>query len=155
LRVKVDVVAAQAEHIPYIAAHMRQADQDEIWAARRLTPERALKMSLGLSTHAWTGFVNGTPAVMFGVGAISIMGGIGAPWLLGTDAVERHFVSFLRGSRIWLSAIQNAYPVLQNIVDDRNTVSKRWLQWLGFTMRDPIQVGTGVFRPFDLRKTDV
>jgi hypothetical protein len=39
------------------------------------------------------------------------------------------------------------------MVDDRNKVSKRWLQWLGFKLGPAIDIGNGLhFREFWMRK---
>jgi len=41
--------------------------------------------------------------------------------------------TFLRQSKIELRKILKEYPVLFNVVDSRNEVHVRWLQWMGFT----------------------
>ncbi|WP_455153243.1 phage protein Gp13 family protein [Bradyrhizobium cenepequi] len=102
--------------------------------------------SLRKSTLAWTGIIDGRPEVMFGVGDLNILAGIGAPWLLGTDAVEQHYRQFLRHSVSWRDQLLERYPILRNFVDDRNTVSIRWLRWLGFKLHDPVVIGGHVFR---------
>ncbi|WP_453966542.1 hypothetical protein [Bradyrhizobium elkanii] len=134
---------------------MRKADRDEVAAASGKTPADALRFSLGKSSAAWTAFIDGRPELMFGVADLNILAGIGAPWLLGTEAVERHYVAFLRGSVGWRDQLLQRYPVLRNFVDDRNTVSKRWLAWLGFRLLDPVMFGGHAFRLFELRSSDV
>jgi hypothetical protein len=44
------------------------------------------------------------------------------------------------------------YPVLRNYVDQRNTVSIRWLRWLGFRMGEPAVMGAArvPFVPFEM-----
>jgi hypothetical protein len=91
---------------------------------------------------------------MFGVADLNILTGLGAPWLLGTDAVDRNYRQFLRRSLSWREQLSQRYDVLRNFVDDRNEVSKRWLEWMGFTLFDPIPVGVNgeMFRMFELRR---
>ncbi len=98
--------------------------------------------------------IDGVPEVMFGVGDINVLTRTGAPWLLGTDAVTTHYVAFLRRSVDWREQLLQRYRVLMNAVDDRNTASKRWLKWLGFTLSEPISMGKrgGKFRVFELRR---
>ena len=134
---------------------MRKADRDEVFAVSRKTPGQALVYSLRKSSHAWTAIVNGRPEVMFGVGDINVLAGVGAPWLLGTEAVEEHYIAFLRRSVDFRDQLLQRYPIMRNFVDDRNKASKRWLQWLGFRLFDPVEIGGQSFRMFELRSADV
>lgn len=153
---RVEIREARAEDIAPLAERMRPADRDEVWAAHGHTPEQALQVSLDASTMAWTGLVDGEPVCMFGVGPISILGGRGAPWLLGTDKIERWPRTFLRRCRRCVKAMLTVYPTLENFVDDRNEVSKRWLRWLGFEMGQTVTLpnGTG-FRYFRMEDRHV
>lgn len=150
--VKIEVVKALPEHALSIAPRMREADANEVMAGSGHKPLEALLYSLDHSDWAMTGMADGVPEVMFGVGTINILNRIGAPWLLGTDAVQRHYRPFLRASLMWKSQMLSQYVELCNMVDDRNEVSKRWLQWLGFELSKPVDIGGGVkFRQFSLR----
>ena len=155
LAVEISVVKAEPAHIRTIARRMRSADREEVFAASGKSPVQALVYSLRKSSVAYTAIIDGRPELMFGVGDLNILAGIGAPWLLGTDAVERHHVAFLRGSRDWLDQLLRRYSILRNFVDDRNKVSIRWLQWLGFRLLDPVDMGGHQFRLFELRTDDV
>lgn len=134
---------------------MRQADRDEVFAASGKSPFEALAYSLRKSSHAWTAVIDGRPELIFGIGDISILAGVGAPWLLGTDAVEDHYIRFLRLSVDFRDQLFARYPVMRNFVDDRNKVSKRWLKWLGATFSDPIIFRGATFRMFELRSAHV
>lgn len=130
---------------------MRQADRDEVLAASGRSPADALIFSLRKSSHAWTAMIDGVPEVMFGVGDLNVLAGVGAPWLLGTDAVERHYVAFLRCSVGFRDQLLRRYSTLRNFVDARNRASIRWLRWLGFTLSDPVTLRGHEFRLFELR----
>lgn len=147
------VYPAHADDIGWIAERMRKADVEEIRAASGKDPREALEYSLDRSNEAYTVVFDGEPAAMFGVGWINILNGIAAPWLLGTDAVEANYRHFLRGSRWWIERLKGRYLLLTNVVDDRNVVSKRWLQWMGFTLHEPFILGVErrPFRKFELR----
>ncbi|RAU21077.1 hypothetical protein CU669_15080 [Paramagnetospirillum kuznetsovii] len=132
---KIEVVTAEAWHIPYIVVGMREADRDEVWASSHALPIDALERSLSASTMAWTGMVDGIPVCMFGVAPRSLLDGrVGAPWMLGTYEVERHSKAFLRRNKAYVAQMLEAYPVLENHVDVRHGISIKWLQWLGFTI---------------------
>ncbi|RJT42009.1 DUF2833 domain-containing protein [Mesorhizobium waimense] len=145
------IVPARAAHVRSIARRMRQADRDEVSAASGRSPADALIFSLRKSSHAWTALIDGVPEVMFGVGDINVLAGVGAPWLLGTDAVDRHYVAFLRRSVGFRDQLLRRYSTLRNFVDVRNRASIRWLRWLGFTLSDPIEYRGHEFRLFELR----
>lgn len=99
--------------------------------------------------------IDGRPEVMFGIGDLNVLAGVGAPWLLGTDAVERNYVAFLRQSVEFRDQLLRRYPVMRNFVSDDNRASKRWLKWLGFTLSDPVDMRGHPFRLFELRQADV
>lgn len=134
---------------------MREADRLEVWAASRKTPAEALIYSMRHSSFAWTATIDGRPEVMFGVGDIDVLTGVGAPWLLGTDAVEKHYVAFLRRSVDFRGQLLRRYSILRNVVHDGNKASIRWLRWLGFTLTDPVMFGDDAFRLFELRSDNV
>lgn len=146
------VVPAAVDHIAPVAAAMRQADRDEVWATSHSTPERALARGVANSTRVWVGLVDGEPACLFGVAPRSIVLGEGTPWLLGTEATVRYQRAFLAASRVCVDAMLAVYPRLVNYVDDRNEASKRWLLWLGFTLDEPAPYGVDglMFRRFTM-----
>ena len=126
---------ARAEHIPPIAANMREAERHEVWASNRRTPEEALQQSLAASDRAWTCFVHGVPAFMWGVSQPGdIPPGNGNPWLLGTDAVYEVGREFLKQSRAYVDKLQEGFARLENRVHAGNELSILWLKWCGFTL---------------------
>lgn len=150
---EVIVRPSQPEDIDAIAPRMRDADKVEVMASAGRTPREALLESLDGSEVALTVVIDGIPEIMLGVATISAVTGTGCPWLLGTDAVKKHYREFLRQSPVFLKRLSHGYTRLVNIVDDRNTLSKRWLQWLGFTLAEPRPLGRNkeMFRVFEKR----
>jgi len=131
---RVDIVPARPEHLDYVAANLRPADIEEIMAASGLDAAAAVRESAALSLVCRGGLVNGEPVCVFGVGAASMAAPEGVIWLLGTPAMERHAVAFLRRNRAWIEAMLRLWPRLVNHVDARHTTAIRWLRWLGFTI---------------------
>jgi len=152
---KIEIVPARAWHVRGVARRMREADRIEVSIGSGMSPAGALIFSLRKSDVAYTVLINGRPEIMFGAGDVNILGGVGAPWLLGTDAVERHFRQFLRRSIYWRGQLLARYPVLRNAVHDENTASVRWLRWLGFTLSEPVDFRGHPFRLFELRADHV
>ncbi|WP_313609244.1 hypothetical protein [Rhizobium sp.] len=147
------IITATVEHVDVIAPRMREADKEEVFAAVGRGPASALLHSLRRSDFAYTVEFDGIPETMFGCGTTNIIANVGAPWLLGTHAIEAHYRHFLRGSLYWVREMRQRYKLLQNVVDDRNEVSKRWLEWMGFTLSEPHPFGyeQRPFRIFEMK----
>jgi len=155
IRGEIRIVRAKADHIDAIAHNMREADIKEVMALNGSSPRQALEDSLAHSAYHLTVLCHGRPEIMFGVGDVNILSAIGAPWLLGTEWIEKQPRVFLRHSRHWCDQLFRPYRVLINVVDDRNLTSKRWLQWLGFTLHaaQPLGKNGELFCPFEMKKT--
>jgi hypothetical protein len=133
----IQIVKAEPRHAS-IVGYLRAADVDEIWASTGLSPAFSVAYSISHSPYARAVLVDRNPEVVFGVGeAVTPHGKIGVPWLVATDEIERHPVRFYRTSKTLMAGIREKYSCLVNWVDARNTLSIRWLKWLGFTIGEP------------------
>jgi hypothetical protein len=156
--------ASEADAVA-MAPHLRPADAAEVYATSGRTAEAALLAALRRSTQAWTCLIDPSagsgqvaePVCMWGVGPISLVAGRGCPWLLGTEVVEWHPMTFLRQSRAFLREMLQTYSELENHVDARNLLSIRWLKWLGFTIEPPQPCGflQLPFHRFHMERADV
>lgn len=150
----VEIVVRPVEpgDIEILAANMRQADIEEL-AACGHSPIEALEGSVKLSTHCWTGTADGEIGCIFGLTPISLMGGIGCPWMLGTELVTKNAGAFIKHSRSYIQEMLQAYPHLFNFVDARNAKAIRWLKRSGFTLHDPVPHGPYgmLFHPFEMK----
>jgi hypothetical protein len=140
-------------HAVAVAERMRAADRAEVWALGRHSPVQAVVRSIAVSAESWAFVADGVPLALFGVAPVVGHPGVGSPWLLGADGVERHVRPFLALGREFVARWLVAYPRLYNCVDARNRSSVRWLSALGFAFHPPIPVGPGQqpFLPFDMR----
>lgn len=137
----VQIVPATLEHAQALVPHVRQADIDEFYALNLSTPEEVLVSGINLSTKSWTAIFNGEVAAIFGVSPASIIGGVGIPWLVGSDILEKHQKAFLRRCKPFVGLMLQIYPELLNYVDERNYIAKAWLHWLGFKLEDAQPIG--------------
>ena len=122
-------------YIRLVAENMREEDIAEIRAQSGLEPLASLFYCFFKSKPCMTMISrHGHQMGMWGVVPESETSG--RIWMLGCqsmldDTSDKH--TFLRQSKIELRKILNKYPVLFNVVDARNEIHVRWLQWMGFT----------------------
>ena len=150
---KVTIIPTEYDHLLPVAKDMREADVLEVSATGNL-PYESLTEGFNLSSRCWTGLVDNRPAAIFGVAPMSVLGGVGSPWLLGTDTCMKVKREFLTGSKPYVEQMLGLYPRLVNYVDVRNTASIRWLKWLGFEIHEPIPFGLSgeLFHPFEMMR---
>jgi hypothetical protein len=145
---KLELRYALPEDVAAIAADARQADVDE-FAALGATPTMAMEVGMKASDWSGTALFDGVPVCMFGVEPVSIITGLGTPWLVTTNRLMQHERQFIRHCRPVVDAMQRSYPRLSNLVADDNTAAKRWLRWMGFEInKRPINVNGALFRQF-------
>lgn len=143
---------ASALDILPIASHMRESDRLEMLASHGVVPYDGLRLSFGNTPSPWTIWVDDQQAAMLGVVPVSETLRTGLVWLLGTDLIEAHYISFLRHSVEIMDALMEDYLSLFNYVDDRNRVSIRWLKWCGFQAMDRTERAGVPFTRYEKRK---
>lgn len=72
---------------------------------------------------------------------------------VGSHDLAAHARHFLRACAPVVREMGTDYLTLRNHVDIRNHLAIRWLQWLGFTLDDPIPFGPFGFKfhPFNMQ----
>jgi hypothetical protein len=145
------------DDVSHLAPRLRQADINEIAVGSGKTPLEVLQYSLEWSDIAMTAALDDVPHIMFGVVSTNILTRSGCPWLLGSDAINEKSIEFLRQSLNFKKILLQRYSTLRNVVDDRNTVSKKWLKWLGFSFSEPTPIGKNgaLFRIFEMGHKNV
>lgn len=128
-------------HIPALALKLRQADMDEIEAAAGCDPLRGLGQSVALSHVSHTIMEGWEPIAVYGARQLSVDEGL--VWMLATDALERHSITFLRKSTEYLDRLHDEVgcSTLSNYTDKRNKLHHRWLRWTGFTFEHEVPYG--------------
>lgn len=144
------IVPATAAHIHEMAPRVRAADRAEI-AALGYGVEEGLLASLRTSLWARVALCRGRPICIWGLGAGSLLGGVGGPWMISTPLIERFPRQFLRESRVQVAEMLGQFPILRGVVDARYAGALRWMRWLGFEMSDPIRINGVPFHNFELR----
>ena len=131
-----EIVPATAEHVSQLSQRLRKADRDEIKASVGQDPEHLILMSVATSPASWTWLYKGEPMAIFGVSPHPNKAGVGTPWLLGAEGMEKHKHFFIRNSLEYVERMLDEFPYLENFVDCRNTASIQWLSWCGFALAE-------------------
>lgn len=137
-----------------LVADLRACDRTESEAyGFPFGTEIAISFSIRNSLKSWSAFVDGDLACIFGVGVVSLLGGEGAPWMMGTTRLDRSSRILQRLSPPYIAEMLKLFPYLRNHVYVGNRSSIRWLQRLGFTFYPPEPFGARgkMFHPFDMR----
>jgi hypothetical protein len=134
-------------------ANLRPADLAECEAYGDRDIRESIRGSAARSLLCWTAFVDGELAAIIGCAPISVMGGIGSPWMLGTPVLDRHSRILVRRTPGYIAQMLRAFPHLVNFVHAKNTTSVRWLRRLGFTLHEAVPFGArgDLFHPFEMR----
>lgn len=149
---KYRIIPASLDHMEPILADLRDSDRKEFSAMGTIwTLAHECRLTLQCSCEAHTVLVNEKPVMMFGVVPLNLVSGIGSPWLFGSKEMDNHSKKFIRYSRSFLQELLKRWPVLINSVDNDNIKTKRWLEWMGFNISNPVQFGNGQFCPFEIR----
>ena len=140
--------------IKVIAADMRQADIDEVWASNRKTPMTSLLDGWKNSHYCAVAEVDNTPLVMFGLVNVGLLSDKGVIWMLGSNKSLQYRRQFLIKTPDIIEEMLNICPNLCNMVHTKNKVSIQWLRWLGFTIEKPVEYGPDkeLFHKFYLRR---
>jgi hypothetical protein len=131
---------------------IRKADRDEAFALGWVT-EIAVRESCEASApHVYAIMTNEGPVGLFGVGPTPSQI-VGRPWLVGTDYLLSIKRDFIQQGPFWLHHLNTIYPVLENIVLEKNTTAVRWLKRLGFEFFETSEFRGSTFRRFMLCAT--
>lgn len=115
--------------------------------------EFTLRHTLGVSLAAWTAEQDGELVAVFGVAPVSLLNGIGCPWMLGTDRMDRLPRAVMEHTRAYIPRMLVLFPHLTNFIDARNQRSIRLLRWLGFEIlpAQPFGIRGLPFHRFEMR----
>ena len=135
--------------VDYLAKNLREEDKREVDTVMPGAEiHKVLKESVDTANKCFIVRKDDVPAVVFGSSETPDFLGLGAKaadiWLLGTDEIKLNKTSFLKLSRKVIREIADEVDYLWNIVDPRNELHIRWLQWLGFSFPTTYETKGGV-----------
>jgi len=122
-----------------LAPKMRKEDSAEVLASDNMSPLQALVVPFtieGARIYSIIGTKDEGVIGMFGT-TPSTDKSFGVAWLLSNDKLARnHARQFLKECPYWVSQMGDGYEHLYNFVDKRNWVALKWLQVLGFEVKE-------------------
>ena len=123
-----------------ITPYLRLADKQEMQALTGLNPDICVAYSIAFTQKGYAAYYDNKLAAVFGLSDNLI-------WLLGTDEITKHPVTFFKVSKKIFKELTKGREYLYNYVDARNKLHLRWLAWLGFTIEEA-QIMGAEQRPF-------
>ena len=149
------IEVADAFSVNTVVKNLRDADAREILAAYgpgTSIPMKVFESYLCSRDSSFVAFADNAPFCVFGVRRPCILSEIAVPWLVGTNLLPKHARRFARGSRAVVDTWSRHFPYMRNYVDERNTLAKRWLQWLGFELysAEPFGAAGEPFHKFEM-----
>lgn len=139
--------------VEILHANLRDSDRAECEAYGEGDILEGIRASAARSVLCWSGFVDGKLAAIFGCAPLSLVSGIGSPWMLGTPVLDAHSRVLVATVPDYIAVMLTAFPHLVNHVHAKNTTSVRWLRRLGFTMgnQEPYGALGAPFRQFEMK----
>ena len=151
-----NIVTVEEEHIIELSSSMQKEDRDNAWAIGHLSPEQAIRHSVGVSIESETWLADEKVMAIRGVSRGTFLSPYACVWMLGAEGLRKYPVTFLKGSKEWVERMLEEHRHLVNYVDDRNIRSLKWLQHLGFIIHSPVPLGIEgrMFHWVEKRKED-
>ena len=129
------------KHITQVCFSIRVSDALELMGVSGLLPHQVMlagEQNL-LGGRAIT--YKGVAIAVFGLSASSTFSDEVYPWLIASNQVYAHRLSFLRTVKKLFKFYRGRYKEFVNYVDARNTESIKWLKWMGFKIEEPEPYG--------------
>lgn len=150
-----------AEDIADLAAHMRDADVDEVLAASGDNPTVALERAVAASSECCVARLSTGVLCIWGVvpmpPATALGPRVGAVWMLTSDLVDLCPLVFWRGCKTVIRDLVSRWDLLCNAIDCRHEKALRWAARLGLRLGDPEVWGHArlPFRLFALKRENL
>lgn len=151
---EVTIRPATPEDAEALFAALRPADLRECLAYGQADVRAGIAESIAGSFFCWSAHEDTALLAVFGVGPLSMINGIGSPWLLGTPLLDRRSRLLQRLAPQYVAKMLQFFPHLLNFVHVENVRSVRWLKRLGFTIHPPAPYGRlgHLFHRFEMHR---
>ena len=128
-----DLVPATEAHALDLLSNVSLQSSDD-YASLGLDPNEYVVRGLQASVCAFAGLIDGRCFCLFGIRPDSLTATSGSPWLMTSVDIARSKIAFAKASRQYIPAVRIRFTSLHGWVYERNTVSIKWLKWLGYAV---------------------
>lgn len=139
----VSIRPAELADADWFAPRLRAADRAELLASSGAGLASNLRTAIRYSDHA--AFVAESealgPIALFGFARKGFAADRSAPWCVGTGGLTRRGKALTTHGKAYCLRTLDAFPLLENWVDVRNTAAIRWLSAIGFEFDAPAPHG--------------
>jgi hypothetical protein len=135
-------IPATDRMLDLVAEDIREEDADEVRRASGQTPLDAMR--LAVRSSAWSAVLTIGDDVLcaYGLQKFSVISGRGYPWVLSTNAVDRHRREYARLSILARDYFLSLCPGgLEVMIDCEYRKAIRWAEWLGLNMKEVERYG--------------
>lgn len=141
----------EPDDVNLLIENLRKSDRAECEAYGSPEIATEIRLSVLSSYLCWSAFADGELGCIIGVSPISMLGGVGSPWMLGTPVLDKHRRVLVRLAPGYIATMLESFPHLMNFVHAKNTSSIRWLKALGFAIHPalPYRRLGEMFHPFE------
>lgn len=131
-----------------LTAELRPDDAREIWEMTRRDPAAVIRYSVEVSDVCSTVRDENGLVCIIGAHVPVAMGGLVAPWMLGTRRVADHKISLIKHSKAFLAHLLHHFDRAENVVWEGHMASIIYLEAVGFKLgkRQETLHGAGYYR---------
>ena len=119
-----------AKDVDFFKHRLKKIDIIEMKRSHNITPEEGLRLSFKQSMIAIT-VTDGWPIICSGINPLSILGDKAILWLLSTERIKDINIRFVKNCRKFINHFLEFYPNLFNYIDVENTITLKWIKFLG------------------------
>ena len=133
-----------------IAARLREADREEIQALLGLPPSLVLPAAVGEGRAVCVAGLleDNKPEIIFGLDPVDGHPDTAVGWMVSTPRIFEHAGKFAPASKAIHASCHEAFPLIVNFIDARNTRHIEWCKWLGFKVLRRIENFGAASLPF-------
>lgn len=149
----IQIHATQPGDAAELFANLRPSDLCECQAYGAADIKAGIEESVARSLLCWTVRADGALVCIMGAGTVSLLGGVGSPWMLATPLIARHQRVLVRVTPPYIGRMLEVFPHLVNYVHAGNTTSVHWLRRLGFSLHEAAPFGAlgETFHRFEMK----
>ena len=137
--VKISVRKPTDHDISTLASTLRDSDRQELIAATYLSPYEAIRISVDNSDPEFCWAYSAKGVLLCIAGCTKT----GNPWLLASPELRHYLYRLTKTAKASVRMMLKTYPTLTNMIDVRQTMTIRWLEILGFTLMDTLEIKPG------------